>query len=123
MKNLLAIVFSVLMGVFGQICLKYGMINIGKFTSHVTINNNITLLIKALSSPIILLGFLCYGISALSWLVVLSRVELSYAYPMVSIGYILVVVLSWILFNEHVTFLRLFGVVVVCCGVLLISFS
>lgn len=120
-KNIMMIIFSVIMGVIGQICLKFGMMNIGRFTSN--INNTVNLLIRALSSPIIIAGFLCYGVSALSWLIVLSRVELSYAYPMVSFGYVLVVLLSWILFNENVTFLRLIGVITICLGVFLISRS
>ena len=120
-KNIMMILFSIVMGVIGQICLKQGMINIGRFTSNV--NNTINLLQRALSNPVVITGFLCYGISALSWLIVLSRVELSYAYPMVSLGYVLVVLLSWIIFKENVTLLRLIGVVIVCFGVFLIARS
>jgi drug/metabolite transporter (DMT)-like permease len=62
-------------------------------------------------------------ISAASWLVILSRVELSYAYPLISIGYILVMILSKYLFNETLTGYRIAGTLLICGGVFMITRS
>ena len=57
------------------------------------------------------------------WLVALSRVELSYAYPFASLSYVLMLAASWFLFRENITAVRLLGTVVVGIGVFLISTS
>ena len=53
----------------------------------------------------------------------LSRVDLSYAYPFASLGYVVMLVASWQLFNENISPLRLAGTLMVCLGVFLISRS
>ncbi len=120
-KNLFLILGAVLLGVIGQLSMKHGMSQVKIITSGV--GELAASLSKALMQPFVTAGFLLYGISALVWLMVLSRVELSYAYPMVSIGYVAVVILSRILFHEHVTGMRVLGIVVICAGVFLISRS
>jgi multidrug transporter EmrE-like cation transporter len=66
---------------------------------------------------------LCFGVSSVFWLVILSRIDLSYAYPMVSIGYIAVVLFSYFVFKENVSLIRWIGVITICAGVFLISRS
>ncbi|MGE4357225.1 MAG: EamA family transporter [Candidatus Omnitrophota bacterium] len=58
-----------------------------------------------------------YFTSSLIWLMVLSRAELSYAYPMLSLGYIMIVFLSWIIFKENVSFWRWLGIILISFGV------
>jgi len=76
-----------------------------------------------LTEVFVLLGIFLYLISTIFWLAALSRVDLSYAYPMISIGYVLVLVLSWAIFNERLAFIRIAGVILICFGVLLVSRS
>jgi multidrug transporter EmrE-like cation transporter len=71
----------------------------------------------------VVLGFALYLLSALSWLIILSRVDLSFAYPLISIGYILIMVLSRFMFNEQLTTLRVAGTLMVCAGVFVISLA
>ncbi len=128
MKNFGLIIFSVLLGVAGQVSLKHGVgLASGGGASEITQTVNagtvLNLLKAAIANPFVMLGFLCYAISAASWLVILSRVELSYAYPLISIGYILVMVLSKYLFNETVTGYRIAGTLLVCGGVFMITRS
>jgi multidrug transporter EmrE-like cation transporter len=125
MKNLLLILFSVVLGVAGQISLKHGVgMASGGGTSEIVhslgVRSVVNFLQTAISNKFVVLGFLCYLISAASWLVILSRVELSYAYPLISIGYILVMILSKYLFNESVTAFRIAGTLLVCSGVFLL---
>ena len=128
MKNFALIIFSVLLGVAGQVSLKHGVgLASGGGTSEIvhtlSVSSVVDLLRGAISNKFVVLGFLCYAISAASWLVILSRVELSYAYPLISIGYILVMILSKYLFNETITGLRIAGTLAVCAGVFLITRS
>ncbi|OGF97804.1 MAG: hypothetical protein A2Z06_00630 [Candidatus Glassbacteria bacterium RBG_16_58_8] len=119
MKNFLLLFICVALGVIGQLSLKHGMNAIGEIELDVA--RTPSLLLRSFGNPFVLLGYILYGISSLSWLIILSRVELSLAYPMISIGYVLVVILSRVLFDEHVTLLRFAGTLVICFGVFLMS--
>jgi drug/metabolite transporter (DMT)-like permease len=72
-----------------------------------------------LGSPLIIFGLLLYGISAIIWLLVLSRVDLSLAYPMLAIGYIFVLLVSLFFLGEKVTLMRWLGTVLIVGGVVL----
>lgn len=73
--------------------------------------------------PSILGGLACYAISVVVWIVALSRVEVSIAYPMLSIGYVLNAVLAWWLFGENVNPQRWLGIGVIIVGVVLVARS
>jgi undecaprenyl phosphate-alpha-L-ara4N flippase subunit ArnE len=64
-----------------------------------------------------------FVLSAVFWLVVLSRFDLSVAYPLVSFGYIIVVFVSMLVFKEPVTWVRWMGVAAIVFGVILVSRS
>jgi multidrug transporter EmrE-like cation transporter len=120
--NFLLIVFSVVLGVGGQIALKYGVgVASGQPSSRIIhsldARSIMTFLGSAATNSYVILGFVLYLISALSWLIILSRVDLSFAYPLISIGYIIIVVLSKFIFNEPVTSFRIIGTLLVCTGV------
>jgi drug/metabolite transporter (DMT)-like permease len=124
-KDLLLIVFSVVLGVGGQIALKYGVGLASKGSSSrvaqsLDPRSILTFLASAAANKFVILGFLLYLVSAASWLVILSRVDLSFAYPLISISYILIVVLSRFIFNEPVTAYRIAGTLVVTAGVFLL---
>lgn len=68
-------------------------------------------------------GAACYGLSLLFWLKVLSELDLSKAYPMVSIGYVLTFILGWMFLDEPIRPLRVIGLIVIVVGVILISRS
>ena len=80
-------------------------------------------LARIFSIPEIIIGFACFGISAVLWLVVVSRMEVSYAYPLVSISYIIVLVVSYFWFGEQVTVGRVVGVLLICSGVVVITWK
>jgi multidrug transporter EmrE-like cation transporter len=125
MKNLLLIVFSVVLGVGGQIALKYGVgmasnQSSSRIVQSLDPRSIVTFLQSAASNKFVILGFALYLVSALSWLIILSRVDLSFAYPLISIGYIIIVVLSRLIFNEPVTSYRIAGTILVCAGVFLL---
>ncbi|HOM11857.1 MAG TPA: SMR family transporter [Rubrivivax sp.] len=73
--------------------------------------------------PAILGGLACYAISVVVWIVALSRVEVSIAYPMLSIGYVVNALLAWWLFGEDLNAQRWLGIGVIIVGVVLVARS
>lgn len=117
LATLLLVVFSVGMGVAGQLLMKQGML------AHPDLRLEAAAIVRAIMEPAVLLGFVCYGIASISWLVVLSRVPLSIAYPMLSLGYAAVALLSWHFFGEALNATKSFGILAILCGIILLSRS
>jgi len=113
------IVLGVTLNAAAQLALKQGMRSIGYFDFAFESLGRI--LFAALSSPYILAGLACYAVSVVVWLLVLSRVEVSYAYPLLSIGYVFIAFAGWRFFDESLTFTRWAGIVMICLGVSLIT--
>lgn len=115
------ILSSVLVGAVGQVLLKKGMGSMGPLT--LTTNQLGSILWRIGTNPYIIIGLAIYGGATVFWLVALSRVDLSYAYPFASLSYVVMLTASWLLFNENINSLRLLGTVVIGLGVFLISRS
>jgi drug/metabolite transporter (DMT)-like permease len=120
-KHFLMILVCVLLGSAGQLALKHGMTAVGRFSAET--HQLLPTFVRAFSNPWVIAGFTCYGLSSLMWMVVVSRVPLSLAYPMISMGYVIVVIMSRFLLNEEVSALRFAGTLVICAGVVLVSRS
>ena len=103
-----------------HLSLKKGMI--GK-ASYFKQGNVIKGLIKIIKNKYMILGISLFGLVNLLWLVVVSRVELSYAYPLFSLNFVLVAIFSKILFKEHVSKLRWLSIAIIIIGVILITSS
>ena len=117
MEALILVLVSVLLGVFGQLSLKQGMKNVGTFEVKYLFSNRIFELVK---EKFIIVGVAMYSIAFFLWLVVLSKAELSFAYPMLAIGYVLIAIFSKLFFNENVTALRFLAVVLISIGIFLL---
>jgi multidrug transporter EmrE-like cation transporter len=113
----------ILLGVFlnaaAQLLLKAGMNQIGHF--EFTLANVLPVSFKVMANPPIVLGIFFYLISVVVWLLVLSRAQVSYAYPMLSIGYIVSAVAAYYFFGESLTVMRVAGIIVIMVGVYMIS--
>ncbi len=112
---------GVLLNASAQLFLKQGMRAIGPFSF--VAKNFISVGLKVALNPHILLGMTCYALSIIVWLMVLSRVDVSYAYPLLSVGYIVTALAGQILFGEVLGFARWMGILVICFGVFLITRS
>jgi drug/metabolite transporter (DMT)-like permease len=119
MTNYIILGISILLAVAGQLLMKKGMMIFGTFPARQLLFKIIPMFLN----PYVFVGLACFGMSAVFWLIVLSRLELSLVYPMVSVAYILVAILSWIFFKENVTLIRWLGILVIVFGVFLISRS
>ncbi len=78
---------------------------------------------KLMLVPAFWLALLAYGVSVLTWIVGLSRVPVSQAYPMLSLGYVLTALLAWQWLNEPISAMRWAGIGVIIVGVWLVSRS
>jgi len=119
MTNYLLLGTSILLAVAGQLFMKRGMMLFGTFP----VSQLLYKIFPIFFSPLIFIGLIFFGLSSIFWLVVLSRLELSLVYPMVSVAYVLVALFSWLVFKENVTLIRWLGIFVVIFGVFLISRS
>ena len=117
--DILAILISVFLAVVGQLLLKMGMLRVGKFSLN--ISTLVHQYIRILLNPFIIAGIAGFFISMLIWLYVLSRMELSFAYPFVALNYVLILFGSYFLFRETITLHKIIGVVVIIIGVYLVA--
>lgn len=113
------LILSILAGALGQVSLKKGMTDIGGTTLLGLMGRPMAIL----TNPWIIGGFLLYFGSFALWLVVLSKIELSKAYPMVSLGYLVTFVLGLVVFQEQVSVAKVLGLLVVMAGVAILSLS
>jgi len=115
------ILLGVLLNACAQLALKQGMRAIGPFAFN--LESLIPIGGKVAFNSFVLAGFVCYLVSVVVWLLVLSRVEVSYAYPLLSVGYIVTAFAGRVLFGESLGIVRWAGIVVICLGVYLITRS
>ncbi|MGC9610761.1 MAG: EamA family transporter [Minisyncoccia bacterium] len=80
----------------------------------------LTFLIKSFTAPLVIIGISLYVVSAVLWLMLLSRINLSVAYPALSLSYIVVLLISWFYLKETVSIYQFIGVALIIVGVYLI---
>lgn len=115
MKNIYIALLSVVLGALGQVILKRGAVKLGELSlSFYSLHKEIIHIIRV---PEILLGVVLFGISFLLWIKVLTKNELSSSYPLVSLNYIIILIMSGILFKEELSFKKVIGTVLIVLGV------
>lgn len=112
---------GVLLNAAAQLLLKAGTIRIGTFAFAP--ESILPIGLRIATEPFVLGGLGCYVISVLIWIMALSRVEVSIAYPMLSIGYVVNALAAWYLFGEAVTAQRMVGIGTIIVGVFLVARS
>jgi multidrug transporter EmrE-like cation transporter len=114
------ILAGVLLNAAAQLLLKAGANRAGPL--DLTAQSLAVLPSLALSPPIVA-GVACYAVSVVVWILALTRVEVSLAYPMLSIGYVINAVAAWLLFGEALTPMRMAGIAAIGIGVCLLAGS
>lgn len=115
------LMLGVLLNAGAQLLLKAGTNVIGVF--EFVPQNIVPVGWKIATSPPILAGLACYVVSVVVWILALSRVEVSIAYPMLSIGYLINAIAAWYLLGEVVTATRLIGIGIIILGVFIVARS
>lgn len=119
--SLAFILFTVLTNAAAQIMLKRGMIQIGPLAA---LNGNlIEKVFSIVFQPWVFLGLSMFVVSMASHLFVLSRVQLSFAYPFLSLAYVVVAAYAFFVFGEDVGPMRIAGIGLICLGTVFISLS
>ncbi|MDA8442088.1 MAG: hypothetical protein M0Z55_06895, partial [Peptococcaceae bacterium] len=111
MSSYLLLLFNIILLVTGQTLWKIGLQLVGGLNSKTVV--------QVLLSPYIWAGLVLYVIATVIWLLILSRLSLSIAYPLQSYAYVLGVLVAWLIFKESIPFTRWIGVCVVILGVYL----
>jgi multidrug transporter EmrE-like cation transporter len=112
---------GVLLNAAAQLLLKAGTNRVGEFAY--SLDNLVPVGAKLAASPPILAGLACYVVSLVVWILALSRVPVSIAYPMLSVGYIVNAIAAWMLFGESLTAQKLVGIGFIVVGVWLVARS
>lgn len=116
------IMLSVLCSSVAQIALKKGMTQCDcSFAPN--LSNVFPLLSSLVLNPFVMGGVLLHILALVTWLYVLKHVDVSYAYPFISMGFVIVLFLSYFLFNEAINLYRIAGVASIILGIVLIGKS
>ena len=119
---MLLIVANVAMTSFAQIVLKAGM-GTPEVVRALAGGFRLPALATVFLNPWVVIGLSLYGGAAVVWLLVLSRVEVSLAYPFVGLGFVMTMLLAWGFLGESVTVTRIAGTLLIAVGVLVLAKS
>jgi multidrug transporter EmrE-like cation transporter len=114
------IISGVLLNACAQLLLKAGTNALGG-AIHLTMSNWFETFIKVVTQLPILGGLACYGISLVVWIIGLSRTDVTIAYPMLSLGYVVSAVGAWMFLGEMISPQRLVAIGVIVIGVVLLA--
>jgi multidrug transporter EmrE-like cation transporter len=112
---------GVLLNAAAQLLLKAGTNRVGAF--EFSLPNALPVGWQLATNPFIAGGLACYVVSVVVWIMALSRVPVSVAYPMLSIGYVVNAFAAWMLFGESITAQKLAGIGFIVVGVFLVARS
>jgi len=115
------LISGVLLNAAAQLFLKAGTNRVGQFSF--AWESLVPAGMKLAQSPFVLAGLSCYVVSVVVWILGLSRVPVSVAYPMLSVGYIVNAVAAYFLFGESLGAQKLVGIGFIVVGVVLVTRS
>ncbi|MBI1279138.1 MAG: hypothetical protein GC179_13505 [Anaerolineaceae bacterium] len=121
MQSLGMVLGSVAFGAVGQLMLKAGMNSVVQ--SYGKLQLSVDTFIHMATNPLLIVGIAIFGISTLLWLFALAKADLSFAYPFLSLTYLVVLVGGALLFKDQVTLPRVLGFAVVIAGVWIVARS
>ncbi|MEZ4826770.1 MAG: hypothetical protein R3C61_10835 [Bacteroidia bacterium] len=117
MLGIIYLIIDILISVAGQLVLKSAMHNLGEIPDDAPITDY---LLRMISLPVIA-GLALYGLGVVFWILCLTKLDLSFAYPAGTMQYFLIFIGAWILFDEQINLLRVVGALVIISGVVVMS--
>ncbi|MBS0587592.1 MAG: EamA family transporter [Proteobacteria bacterium] len=115
----LLVLSGVLLNAVAQLFLKAGTNSLGAlFEPGAELLKSI---VRVVFEPYIMAGLFCYVISVGIWIVALSKIEVSIAYPMLSIGYVVNALAAWYLFGEVISIQKMTGIFIIIVGVFIVA--
>lgn len=115
-SSLVVLLFAVAMSATAQVSLKHGMSgSAARAKEHHT-----SLIQNTVGNGWVWLGLALFGVSAVAWMLTLSRVPLNIAYPVNALGYLAILAASVLVLHEKANFWTLIGSVMVVCGLIVV---
>ncbi|MEC4818168.1 MAG: EamA family transporter [Scytonema sp. PMC 1069.18] len=118
-QEFLLLLMSVLASVAGQFFLKNGALKLGR----VNLASAVHQILRIINTPELLVGLFCYGLGALAYILLLTRVNLSVAGPAASLVYVFSIILGYFFFHETIPLMRAVGLGLIVSGVLLVVWA
>lgn len=115
MKIILLILFNVILLTGGQLLWKKSLAAAGGISLHN--------FLQVFMSPFVLAGLFLYVVATVVWFVVLSKADLSFAYPLQSMAYIVGMLAAWLILKEAIPVTRWVGVLIIMMGVAVVSYK
>jgi multidrug transporter EmrE-like cation transporter len=116
-SSFLYILITIIGTVLGQLMVKSGVLQVGQMPSD--LKAYIPFFFKALINIRIIFGFLLAFLAALAWIAAMTKLQLSVAYPFMSLSFVLVLLLGAICFQEPITALKTVGMILVVLGIII----
>jgi len=117
----LTLVFiCILTGSIGQICFKTGMNRVTEQSSGAESISSPGSLIHIITSKYIIIGTILYAFALVLWLIAMSSLDVSFMYPLLSLGYVLTAILALLFLNEDVSLIRWIGIITIIAGCFLV---
>lgn len=120
MRDLFLILFSTALNASAQLLIRAGMLKVGTTTSASSLIQSLPAM---LTNWQLWLAMISYGISILTWMMALSKFEVSFAYSFLAMGFVVVTLGGYFFFNENISLLRIAGILLICGGVLMVARS
>jgi multidrug transporter EmrE-like cation transporter len=121
LKTIPLILTAVLLNACAQLALKAGMIRVGPL--DLSVEKPLALAAHILLNRWVMAGLSCYVFSVGLWLISLSRVQVSFAYPFLSVGYVVTALAAYVYLGENLSTMRVSGIGLICLGVILVAQS
>lgn len=115
----LYIVGTILFTIYGQIVIKWQMAKVGSLPHPVY--DRVVLLLSLFLNVWIISAFLSAILAALCWMAAMTKFELSYAYPFMSLSFVIVLILSCTLLHETINLPKIIGLIFIVCGIIISS--
>lgn len=115
----LYIFLTLVFTVYGQLVLKWQISQAGQLP--VDLGDKLVFLLRQLLNPWILTGFFSAFLASLAWMAAMTRLDLNYAYPFMSLAFVIVMVFSVLFLGESLTWQRVVGTAMVMGGLIVIA--
>lgn len=119
MQSYILLFVAIITTVLSQLLFKQGMLMTGSL--NLTFSNIGLLLVSIIKNHYLLFGVFFYGVSFILWLLVLSKMKLSIAYPITSLNFVLAIIASYYLFGERISQTQYAGIAFIIIGVVVLS--
>ena len=116
------IFLSIFFSVSSQLIIKWKMSSFS-LENHIGLYNKFIFAFTMLFNPFIILSIILTLLSGMSWMIAMTKFDISYAYPFTTLGFVLILLFSSFLFNESFTIYKLVGVTFIVIGIIISSRS